>query len=65
MPKEVKMEENAKEESIMNEGLHDELAQKTCTSGKVDTSRRSVWNICLRKTYLMTASHMGKGARFT
>ena len=60
MTKEVKMEE-----TIMNEDLHDELAQETCISGKVDTSRRrGVWNTYLQKTYLMTASHMGKGARF-
>lgn len=62
--KEVKMEENGKGESIMNEHVHDELAQKTCTSGKMmDTSKREAWNIYLQKTYLKTASLMAKGAR--
>ena len=61
--KEVKMEENGKGESIMNEHVHNGLAQKTCTSGKMDTSRREAWNIYLQKTYLKTASLMAKGAR--
>ena len=37
--KEVKMEEKGKGESIMNEHVHNEFALKTCTSGKMDTSR--------------------------
>ena len=61
--KEVKMEENGKGESIMNEHVHNGLAQKTCTSGKMDTSRREALNIYLQKTYLKTASLMAKGAR--
>ena len=61
--KEVKMEANGKGEGITNEHFHDELAQKTCTSGKMDTGRREAWNIYLQKTYLKTASLMAKGAR--
>ena len=56
------MEENGKEESTMDEHVHDELAQKTCTSGKMDTSKRGAWNTYLQKTYLMIASLMAKGA---
>jgi len=61
--KEVKMEENGKGDSTMNEHVHNQLAQKTCTSGKMDTTRREAWNIYLQKTYLKTASLMAKGAR--
>ena len=61
--KEVKMEGNVKGEDIMNEHVHDELAPKTSTSGKMGTGSREAWNIYLQKTYLKTASLMAKGAR--
>jgi hexaprenyl-diphosphate synthase len=54
---------NGEGEGIMNEHAHDELAQKTCTSGKIDTGSREAWNVYLQKTYLKTASFMAKGAR--
>ena len=61
--KEVKMEGNVKGGSIMNEHVHDELAPKTYTSGKMGTGSREAWDIYLQKTYLKTASLMAKGAR--
>ena len=61
--KEVNLEMNGNGEGIINEHVHDELARETCTSGKVDTSRREAWNTYIQKTYLKTASLMAKGAR--
>ena len=60
LTKEVEMEENGKEESTMDEHVHDELAQKTCTSGKMDTSKRVAWITYLQKTYLMIVASWPK-----
>ena len=40
LTKEVKMEEDGTEESNMNGHVHNELVEKTCTPGKMGTSRR-------------------------